>query len=267
MEQIVHIIPLGHEIDRAIKPFKSLKANRVYLLTPLEYESNLIDNMYERQQFYTSKVNGALLAMDIEVIKKNVNIFDFLETLETISSIIKKEKQEKNHVYVNIAAAGRLTSVAAALAAMGNEVKHYYVYAEKYPETEQEKIEHGLSISSGKVEFLTNYSIQGPSEKELIVLKLLRDATDNRLSNDQILEKLTLEKVEGFAQDYRQILESDSRRRRQSSLLMKLNRGILEKLELNKYISRTRMGRNTIIQLTEQGLYMIALKKPKKIVW
>ena len=32
VEEIVHIIPLGFEIDRAVKPFGKLKANRVYIL-------------------------------------------------------------------------------------------------------------------------------------------------------------------------------------------------------------------------------------------
>jgi len=33
LRETVHIIPLGHEIDRAVKPFTKTRADRAYVLT------------------------------------------------------------------------------------------------------------------------------------------------------------------------------------------------------------------------------------------
>ena len=65
--EMVHIIPLGFEIDRAVAPFESAKANRVYLLSPVNIRG--ADwQQEERQAYYLDRVRERLGADGIEII-------------------------------------------------------------------------------------------------------------------------------------------------------------------------------------------------------
>ena len=60
------------------------------------------------------------------------------------AGVIVAEQSLGNRVSVNMSAAGRLTSVGATLAGMVHGVQVYYVPANRYPETEEDRREHGL---------------------------------------------------------------------------------------------------------------------------
>ena len=62
-------------------------------------------------------------------------------------------------------------------------------------------------------------------------------------------------KVPGFEQDFRSMGHYD-KRRVQSNYLMKLNKGYLTKLEQAGYIVKNKVGRNSVIQVTDSGRYM-----------
>jgi hypothetical protein len=57
--ETIHIIPLGHEIDRAVKYFENSWANRVYLLSLTKSEFHHPE-MIERQIGYTKRVKKIL---------------------------------------------------------------------------------------------------------------------------------------------------------------------------------------------------------------
>jgi hypothetical protein len=118
IEETVHIIPLGHEIDRAVKPFEKLKVDRVYILTNLK-KDNFNGEMIENQRLYLQKVEKILRKRKIDVRSiTNVNLFSLRDVMKNVSKIIVEETNLNNRVFVNMSAAGRLTSVAATLAGM-----------------------------------------------------------------------------------------------------------------------------------------------------
>lgn len=62
IEEIVHIVPLGHEIDRAVKPFVSHKANKVYILAVTDTFGKYSEEMIKKQKYYLERLSEYLSA-------------------------------------------------------------------------------------------------------------------------------------------------------------------------------------------------------------
>jgi hypothetical protein len=258
LEELVHIIPLGFEIDRAVKPFEKYSANRAYILTitdhpkyssPVEMEKN------KKQRYYDATVTRLLKEKGIDVRIQEIDMFDILDVMRTVSVIILKEKSENNRVYLNMSACGRLTSVGATLAAMAHDISIYYVRSDGYSRSVEEEREHGLSIcTKPHIWQLENFHIALPDETSIRILVRLT-GEEQGMTTEALLRYLFEEKVPGFDEDYH-MLHMIDRRRKQSNYLMKLNKGILTKIELAGYIERKRSGRNTNVSITESGKYI-----------
>jgi hypothetical protein len=272
MEKIVHIIPLGHEYDRAVKPFEDSNADRVYLLTRW-HDPSAAMKMVDDQRYYASKVRDALSERRIDVRCESVNLFDFLEVTKSISKIIVREKAEGNRIQMNMSAAGRLTSVAATLVGMHHDVQVYYVHADDYPDDPEERKEHGLSVcDSNKITYLTNLKFDMPDPIGMNILAFLCKK-GKRVNTRDLLDRLNELQVEGFQElfcDNINLVDDDERkssqyrtivakRTLQSRQLMKLNKTILEKLEAKGYIKREKIGRNLYVSNTDTGKYVAYL--------
>ncbi|RZN60467.1 DUF6293 family protein [Methanonatronarchaeum sp. AMET6-2] len=248
IEEIVHITPLGFEVDRVLQPLKKYPANRVHILT-VDSEKHGHE-LYKKQKKYTNKVERKLEKLDIEPLVHDTDIFSLLDVMDETSRLIKQEKNRGSRVYVNISGAGRLTAVASTLTGMYHDVKTYYVKADRYPSNEKEKIEHGLSIvEKTEVEEITSLNFKKPCEEAVSVLKLIEEGPQK---TDEILNHLSKEH-ERYSFDGRYC---DLERKEKQKLIMRLNRGILDKLERNGYITREKTGRRNIIRCTETGRYI-----------
>lgn len=254
IERTVHIIPLGHEIDRAVIPFEKRNADHVYILTRLS-EKNSQEDMSKQQRYFTNTVRKKLEAKGIEVTCINVDLFDLRDVMNTISKIIVKEKENHNRIFVNMSAAGRLTSVAATLVGMAHDVKVYYVQAEKYPKNTDDRLEHGLSICvNGDIISLTNFQIVMPDSTGLeILLHLSKSGKKCRMTD--LVEVLHEKKCEGFEDSFRKKKLTDEERDIQSKQLGKLDKRILPKLEHDGFVNRIKDGRTVFISITDSGNY------------
>jgi hypothetical protein len=253
-EEIIHIIPLGHEIDRAIKPFEKYKANKAYLLATTSTHGKYTLSMTGEQEFFVKKVEDYLRGQKIAVETRDIDVFDTLEVARHISNIIAIEKARGNLVYVNISSAGRLTSVVATLAAMAHNAKAYYVFADAYTSTPEEKQKHGISICNElKIEMIDNLPLQLPSETELNVLTSLCEA-NKELNIAQIEKSLGNKKTPGYENcadtKYLKMLRKDK-----INCHMKL-KGILEKLVDKKYISTKKVGKNRLSKIEPTGIFI-----------
>lgn len=254
IEEIVHIIPLGHEIDRVVKPFERFKANRVHLLAVTE-NKKYPREMVDKQRYFLEAVKEKFKEMGIDVLFRNVDMFDILEVMKNVSEIIQREKSENNIVYVNMSGAGRLTSVGATLAAMAHNARVYYVVADRYSKNEEEEMQHGLSIcEEGKIMFLENFQLQLPDETGQKVLVKLCEKQKG-IKTKEILDLLRESGVEGFEKDYARLF-GEEKRQTQQRYLIKLNKGILDKLEKSGYIARDKLGRYNTIKITDSGKYV-----------
>ncbi|NLV28476.1 MAG: transcriptional regulator [Methanomicrobiales archaeon] len=261
LEQLVHIIPLGYEIDRVVAPFHELKAHRVYLISMddlSKYDKPAEHKLTSRQHEYDQRNCELLEAKGIDVILFRIDMFDIIKVMETVSRIIVKEKKDGNRVYVNMSACGKIPCVGATLAAMIHNVRLYYVRANRYSANEEEQEEHGLSICEEvRIWQLENFRFALPDETSLLLLNhLVKD--EQELSCDDLIRFLYENEVDGFEEKYWE-LGFEKRRKIQTNYLMKLQNRYLNKLEDAGYIKRRKVGRNTLVKLTETGKYVAAV--------
>ncbi|MEM1659956.1 MAG: DUF6293 family protein [Candidatus Bathyarchaeia archaeon] len=257
IKEIVHVIPLGHEYDRVVKPFERHRPNRVYLLTITDPRNipHITEEMFKRQEYFLTLVRTFLEERGIEVIVENTNIFDVLDVLRQVSRIVRMEKQRNNIVYVNMSGAGRLTSVAATLAAMAHDAIVYYVMADRYAKTDEEELKHGLSICQDvKVIELVNFHISLPDKTSLKLLAELCKR-EKGMKTDEILDFLKKLGIEEFDEKSLKPEVRKDKRRSQQILLNRLNKKMLDKLEAEGYVEREKSGRYNIIKITETGRY------------
>jgi hypothetical protein len=255
-EEHVHIIPLGFEIDRAVIPFEKFPANRVYLLVTPEDPNYEVENA--EQKHCLNEVKKKLQMKKIEVIIRELDLFDIKQLMNNVSSLVLEEKSKGNIVYVNMSAGGRLASVGATFAAMAHNAKVYYVGATRYSRSDEERQHHGISICD-KPEgmMLENFQIKLPDEPGKIVLTSIC-RKGKPMNTDEILTLLISKKIEIF-QDEKMIGSREERRRIQQKNRVNLNKIILDKLDKNGYITREKSGRFNKINLTESGKYMANL--------
>lgn len=256
LEMIVHIIPLGHEIDRAVIPFQVQMPNRVYILAVID-NPDLNQEMVERQRYFVKQVK-AKLNKSIEVVTINTNMFELQDVIKTISNIIRKEKQQGNRISVNMSACGRLTSVGAVVAAMAHKVNLYYVMADDYARTDEEVNVHGLSICKNpNIKPIVTFDFVLPVSLGMEILAFLYRKKKPMRTID-IFHFLQDRNVEGYEILFFEVGE-DKKRSVQSRQLMKLDKTILTKLEKDKLIIREKQGRNIFVSLTESGKYVACL--------
>ncbi|WP_235855545.1 HFX_2341 family transcriptional regulator domain-containing protein [Methanofollis fontis] len=263
LSETVHIIPLGHEIDRAVKPFTRTRADRAYVLT-VPKAADLDPEMNNKQQFFLDRVIEELQGFGIPVTFVPVNMFSIPDVMRVIARIIRTEQEVGNRVLVNMSSCGRKTSVAVTLAAMVHDAAVYYVSADRYassggPEDERR---HGLSVvEEVRTEMFQNFRIMMPKHENLLLLAELyrrRHEGDGRMESDMIIEFFHESGVYGFSSDdlppkKNRGYEPGGRKR---ALLNRINRGFLEELERQGYVERIREGRRFSIRITEAGEYI-----------
>jgi len=255
MEKIVHIVPLGYEIDRATKPFvheDGFRPNRVYLLTCLKPNETPNDILKEHEKYH-KRVRSILESQKIEVILLHTVLIDLFDIITKISRIIIKEKNLGNIVYINMSSAGRLTSVGATLAGMVHDVRTYYVESDSYSKTREEWDEHGLSIvDTPRINFLEKFRIQIPDEnKRKILVEIYRR---KKMKTSEIIDLLVAMSVYGFNKEYSQL-----ERPQRAAAIMKVSRRILGDLETSGYIEKIRNGRENMYAVTESGKYIAGI--------
>ena len=259
LNERVHLIPLGHEIDRAVKPFKTYRAERAYVIVVPD-NADLDEQMLEKQRHYTKRVCEGLLAAGVRPEVAYCNMFDILDVLRVVSSLIVREKRQGNDVLINMSACGRMTSVAVTMAAMVHGVTAYYVHADRYATGDDATLEadHGLSIvETGRVEPLYNFSIMMPdAECQLLLCELYRRGQG--MTSKDLFTFFHKKEVEGYKflpqkEDKSGGYVSSSLNR---ELLNRTNRKYLHKLEAAGYITRIWSGRRFSVHITDAGRYI-----------
>ncbi len=255
MEEIVHIIPIGYEIDRIIKPFEGehgFRANRVFLLSSIEGVTAPEDVLVKHEK-YVQIVQKKLEEIGLIVKIVPTNLIDLLECFRKICSLILQEKQEGNLVYINMSGAGRLTSVAATLSGMVHDVKVYYVESDGYADNDPRMDDHGYTIVNDlSISHLENFQIKMPSDNALKILVEIMNR--GHMLTIDIIEFLGSQGIDEFNVDYYRLRRSEKTR-----LIMKVNRNIIDKLESSGYIEKTKLGRENEIRITESGKYVASI--------
>lgn len=273
----IHIVPLGHERERAVVPFKNRKIDLVYLVIDpgIPKVGKEKDEMQLDQEYFTDLVVQDLkdLRVDVKIVK--TDMFSFTPLINTLSKLILMEKENNSHISINMSASGRFASVAASIAGMTHDVSVYYVHSENFSKTVDEFKCHGVSIcpdNSSWVEEFSNYRFELPSEMEVYILELLytKSLTSYKWATTKDLCGLLNEKYpESFdklpvfremdTKDMPQ-KETDRLRNLQSKLLMKLNGSIMKKLIIKNYVTRNDPAESSVrYTITKSGEYALHL--------
>lgn len=298
LQENVHIIPLGHEYDRAIAPFRKRTVDRVYILSITQRTGKYEDKMVERQEYFNKRVIEFFEEKKIQWKYVEVELFDLLEVMKQISAIIKAEQTKGNKVQINMSACGRKTSIGVALVGMVHGADVYYVSAEDYSLTEQEFREHGLSIcKEGKTFRFENFMLELPNDVSKKILVELYDKNqsdknqgieDQGMLSTKIRDHLHKINVEGFEiklsdvdPRLRTIKNIDGTPlckfdgtpiRRSDSLVFEVNKRdetIAQNIRLETkylrglfdsgYIRREKVGQNKKIYITDSGKYVACM--------
>lgn len=258
--EIVHIIPLGHEIDRAVKPLEGRKPARAHLLA-IHPDDERDPVMKEKQRNCTQQVTARLEALSIPVVFHPVRMFDVLDVLRKVSGLIVQEKADGNMVYVNMSACGRKTAYAVTIAAMYHEVVSYYVPASDYAtgENSKKEIHHGMSIvETDRYEPLPHFRIMKPKpiNVELLAELQRREMRGTpEMKSDDLITFLHEWGADGFGEkpEERHGLERSKLRR---ALLNRISRSHLKELEDEAYIEKTTRGREFSVKITPAGSHI-----------
>ena len=78
LQENVHIIPLGHEYDRAVAPFRKHSVDRVYILSITEKTGKYAEIMVSRQEYFNKKVIEFFKNKNVDVKYLEVQLFDLL---------------------------------------------------------------------------------------------------------------------------------------------------------------------------------------------
>ncbi|GAB7015761.1 HFX_2341 family transcriptional regulator domain-containing protein [Methanogenium cariaci] len=273
----IHIVPLGHERERAVVPFHDRTADLVYLVVNEgSPDSNSeVDSMQLEQEYYTQMVVNDLKKLHIDVKIVTTDTFNFAPLINTFSKLILMEKKNNSNIFINMSSSGRFASVAASIAGMAHDVSVYYVHSKKFSKTDKEFKEHGVCIcphDSSWVEELSNYRFELPTETEVCILELLyaKSLTSYRWATTKELCDLLHEK---YPDDYDELpvfRDMDTKdfpkekierlRKLQSKLLTKLNGSLMRKLIAKNYVIRNDPTETSVrYTITSSGEYALHL--------
>lgn len=273
----IHIVPLGHERERAVIPFHNRTADLVYLVvnnvTPTKSETK--NQMQKDQEHFTDLVVNDLKKMNIPVKIVPTDAFNLTTLINTLSKLILMEKENKSNIFINMSASGRFASVAASIAGMAHDISVYYVHSNKFSKNETDRKEHGVSICDPdfcSVEEFQNYRFEMPGETEVCILELLytKSLTSYKWATTKELCDLLHEK---YPEDYEKLpvfRDMDTKdftskdtaklRKLQSKLLMKLNGSIMRKLRVKNYVKRNDPTESSVkYTITSSGEYALHL--------
>jgi hypothetical protein len=223
---IVHVIPVGYEHARVVQSALEYKADKVVLIT---HENN--DEQGER---YWTKVLDELENHNMEIEKRDCNIFDLYSSLGSIAQAIHDYEEES--VYVNVATGSKVTAIAGMIASMVTNSTPYYAKAKSYGDG-----------SPGEIDFVTelpHYPIDAPDVGQVAVLEFIQ-RHDEKGENPTKGELIHFSEKNGLGFMDRNVKGKGKYRL--------LDTHILEPLEQDGYVNIVKEGRTKLVEITEAG--------------
>jgi len=154
----VHIVPLGYELDRIVRPVVDGNADEVILLEPDADREDVDRPSYHetaRQRVRDEGIRTETVECDI------FNLFSSLGTIAEISNRLCD-----HNVYVNLASGSKVTAIGGMIACMVTGAIPYYVRAEEYAGGEERPVASGAKPP----ETLPKYPIEEPNPERVAVL-------------------------------------------------------------------------------------------------
>jgi DNA-binding MarR family transcriptional regulator len=261
----VHIVPLGYEYDRIIKPLRG-RADIVYLLVDdptrdaetgtvdfdasctskktdpaswietTDYQHELRDEISE-----FAEVGGFPVRLD--------NFYDVMGVVTTIAAHHKIGPNSGDDVFVNISSGSHKTAVAAALGGMTVGARPYNVEPESYEGDHESK---PRTQGASSPEPMPMHPIKGPTKDQIKVLRYLLEMEEKNYTTNKA-------RIIKHFEDNEVTLEclGDAENTSRSSNYRNLDSKVLKGLTEKEYIVIDKDGRSKSIEITDSGLNIL----------
>ncbi len=240
---------VSFETVKVTQPILDYKADKVYLIHS------------GKKPPYIDFFNAVTEELDKHKIpheERNIFYGDFRVVMKTVRDIIKKEKEEGNHIYVNIGAGPQIYSSAAMIASMMEGATPFNPPVEEFTvkDVKSAFYEKGKPIGNAKkvkkpVE-IPVFDVTPPDPDLIKGLSIWKDVTDKwkiRPTREVMIE---LERNGLLVEIFR----DDGRKKISQSALMRYRRNFLEKWESEGWIEKVK---RRIYTLTDQGEMILSI--------
>lgn len=223
----VHVMPLGHEVERIVDPAIRYRADRVVLITHEDNDETGVECLHQ--------VEDRLNDQKIDYQAISCNIFDLYDSLETIAETIAKF--DDHDVYVNVSTGSKITGMAGMIASMVLDCTAYYVRATDYDGTPSD-------INIDDYQEIPRYPIDGPDTDQVTVLEYIHRNAEigNPPSKGAIIYFSLHVGLEYISDD-----PADKGRYRL------LDNHVIDPLLEQDYVTERKQGREVVLQTTENG--------------
>lgn len=141
MERLIHIVPLGWEYDRAVKPLEAMRVHKVYALVWVDEPKR--DHYLTKFREWANKRKVEFKVVEID------SFHNLSSVMRAVSQIIITELAAGNRIYINVSTSGKVASIGATLAAMAHLPPSrgmvYFVVALDYPADKKALKTHGVA--------------------------------------------------------------------------------------------------------------------------
>jgi len=222
-----------------------MQANRAYLFIFKDEQTEQFMEQY-------SAVEKQLKEHNIEVIKKGIDIYNYTEVIQSISLIIKDERERNpdTKIYINLSVGTKITAIAAMDACRFWDCTPYYVIGEHYiPEKAVSK--QTTALSYGKMEIFTppTFKLIKPEPHLIEALKIIAEKKTG-IYKKEFRKKLLVKNLLVIQKKY----ETPSDPKKLSAEYMAMNQQYLYPLKDTwNYIQISDAKRNQKITLTDLG--------------
>ncbi len=260
----IHIVFNSKEEDRIIKPILDNAPNKVYYFTAIIRKTGQKDVNLSFFEANSKELKDNIPS--IEIIQKELDYTNYIEIIQEISKIVKKERENNlnSKIYINVSSGSKMTALASVEASKLWNCKIYYVYASKYDPTSKGPMHKGEMIIKTPITF----PINKPPELYINILKLI----ENMLI-DKYDKKGFADREEKFIYKKNLVLglydkglltltrKNDDARKLTSSLYMKSKKILSILANELKYIEISEDKRNKKILLTDIGKSILEIFK------
>ncbi|MBD3212527.1 MAG: hypothetical protein GF311_07960 [Candidatus Lokiarchaeota archaeon] len=260
----VHIVFNSRETHRITNPLLNHPPNTMYYFTAIIRETGQKDENLEYLEKNLSLLKENL--PQLEIIQKEVDYTDYIEVMQELSKIIKKEREENQNckIYINVGSGSKVTAIASVEASELWNCDIYYVYSTKYDPMGEGPEHKGEMIIKEPLTF----PIKKPKKIYVDILRLIERMITERYKDkqyDDSRQKYIFKKnlVESLYTENILTLKSKNKdeRKLQASKYMK-SKKYLNRLnsELN-YINVSKDKRNKKIFITDTGKEILNIFK------
>jgi len=259
----IHIVFNSAEERRITEPIIVHDPDRLYYFTAHIKSTGQSD---EHMDFFENNTNFLKEKIPkMEIIQKAVDYADYIEIIQELSKIIKKEREKNitSEILVNISSGSKITALASTEASMIWNCKTYYVHSTHYNPLLGPRHDGEMIIFKPVM-----FPIQKPRKNLIDVLKIIDEMIENKYKKKisacstkfiykKDLKNILLEK--GYIALKKR---NENPRNMASSHYMKLNHAYLNPLSLElKCIEISDDKRNKKIYLTPTGKNMLEIFK------